>query len=387
MKAIKITAGRLYSQTAHLFGLPVLFVFITAYNGQSQTDLPRDTKRTTSGQSKIIKNPGTNQYVNVHCGIQDKAGNLWFGTTGDGVYRYDGHLFTNFTTKDGLNHNTVWSISEDKTGRIWFGTDAGICRYDGKAFASVPITATNNRYFNPINTTSNNLPAKNAVWSIFQAKSGTLWFGTDEGLYCYDGRFMTRFLDNKGIINKNALQLKSVQCIFEDKAGNMWFGSGPMSFEGLCRYDGSSLVNFKPNGEGWIRKILEDKNGNLCLATRHQGICRYDGKTFTNITEKEGLCNSCFTTVLEDKKGNLWFGTENGSGEEGEDGGLWRYASQPSDGKPYTRFTTNEGLHHNGVFFIMEDRAGNIWAGTRNTGVCRYNGKTFTDFSVNAHKK
>jgi len=42
----------------------------------------------------------------------------------------------------------------------------------------------------------------------------------------------------------------------------------------------------------WARSILENKNGNLWFGTRNHGICRYDEKTFTNFTEKEGLGNT-----------------------------------------------------------------------------------------------
>jgi len=80
--------------------------------------------------------------------------------------------------------------------------------------------------------------------------------------------------------------------------------------------------------------------------------------------------------VFEDKAGNLWFGTELGSGELNEDGGLWRY-----DGKTFIRFTRKDGLCHNGVYSIVEDIKGNLWIGTRNTTLCRFDGKTFTTFS------
>jgi ligand-binding sensor domain-containing protein len=74
----------------------------------------------------------------VHCGLRDKAGNLRFGTTGDGVWRYDGKSFTNLTTKDGLGNNSVFCIVEDDAGRIWFGTrNVGVCRYDGKMFTEL----------------------------------------------------------------------------------------------------------------------------------------------------------------------------------------------------------------------------------------------------------
>lgn len=44
-------------------------------------------------------------------------------------------------------------------------------------------------------------------------------------------------------------------------------------------------------------------------------------------------------------------------------------------------FTTKDGLINYDVWSILEDRAGNLWVGTRNTGLCRFDGKTFTSFS------
>ncbi len=49
--------------------------------------------------------------------------------------RYDGKSFTNFTTEQGLANNNVWNIAEDKAGNLWFGTSGGgVSRYDGKSF-------------------------------------------------------------------------------------------------------------------------------------------------------------------------------------------------------------------------------------------------------------
>ena len=56
---------------------------------------------------------------------EDKTGNLWFGTDGGGVSRYDGKSFSTFTTAQGLANNSVRSITEDKTGNLWFGTYGG----------------------------------------------------------------------------------------------------------------------------------------------------------------------------------------------------------------------------------------------------------------------
>jgi len=313
--------------------------------------------------------------------LQDKSGNLWFGTTGEGVYRYDGKSFTNFTEKDGLSSNTVWSVYEDKAGYLWFGTADGVSRYDfsaslkpgSKAFTALRMTAASVGDFNPIIPANDSLSHKNAVWSILQDRTGNFWFGTDEGVFRYDGKSFARFLHDGNVINKNGLHLKAISSIVEDKSGNIWFASWLR--EGVVRYDGKALTGFKPNGDDMVHSILEDKSGNIWFGTRDHGASRYDGKTFTGFADIGIFSTSSVYSMAEDKSGNIWFATESGSGEAGEDGGVWRY-----DGKSFARLTTKEGLSHNGVFCIVEDKSGNLWFGTRGMGLCRYDGKNFTDF-------
>lgn len=369
--------------------LPVLLfaslLFIASCNGQVKTNLRQNgdqgQKTAITGFPTLRKTQGTNQYANTHCGLMDKAGNLWFGTTGEGVYRYDGKQFTQFLKEDGLSSNTVWSMLADRAGNIWFGTNTGLCRYNGKTFASVPIVVMN-RSFLLANTISINSPsAQNEVWSMMQDKQGKLWFGTSEGVYCYDGTSFTRFLDDGNIINKDGLQLKMVNCMLEDRQGNIWFGSGmPPGMEGLCRFDGKSLTRFKPGGDGWIRYLLEDRAGTIWIGGRQQGVWRFDGKTYTQFM-KGGNANAIAS--LEDKDGHIWFsGGENKNGFGG-DGGIWRYDGKglPTGQAGFTNFNTKNGLCDYSVWCLVEDRAGNIWAGTRNTGLYRYDGKTFTNFS------
>ncbi|NBA85569.1 hypothetical protein GVN16_07345 [Emticicia sp. CRIBPO] len=371
--------------------LLLLGMFFVSCNGQVKTNMNSDEPK--KARPKLIRSLGTDKHQNVHCGLQDKTGNLWFGTTGEGVYRYDGTSFINFTMKDGLNSNTIWSVLEDKNGNIWFGTADGICRYDGKAFARVSIPAMTGSYFQT-NNSPDNPSAKNAVWSIMQDKSGKLWFGTDFGLYCYNQKTFTRFLDDHTIINKEGLGLKSVQCMLQDKNGNIWLGSGVAESEGLCLFDGKSLTRFKPNGDGWIRSILEDKKGNLWLACRFHGLAFYDvrlnekagqQKTFVNFTEKEGLSENGAGTLMEDKSGNIWFAAEKANVPENEKGGLWLYdghlEEKAGQKKSFKNFTVKDGLVNNAIWCILEDKAGHLWIGSRDMGLCRYDGKTFTRFS------
>jgi Two component regulator propeller len=335
-----------------------------------------------AGKLRLIKTLGSNQYSNINCGLQDSAGDLWFGTWGEGVYRYNGKLFTQFTTKEGLNSNAIHCILQDKMGNVWFGTSEGLCRYDGKTIVSVPIDGgfmsalSSDDYYNATSK-------KNTVWSLLQDRKGTIWVGRGDGVYCYDGKNFSRFLDNPGVVNNGHLQLRMVDCIFEDKHGIIWFASGcPPGEEGICRYDGKNVVSFKPKKEGWFRSIIEGADGNLLFATRIHGVlfCNLSAggvsmASFSAFPQPPALLNNSLTAILKDRSGKIWMASDYGTFVGDTLGGVWCY--KPSSGageKAFTKITAKE------VFFMLEDRAGNIWFGTRNTGLYRYDGKVFTNF-------
>ena len=110
---------------------------------------------------------------------------------------------------------------------------------------------------------------------------------------------------------------------------------------------------------------MQDKNGNIWFSNWN-GTYRYDGKSFKSFTKNDGLSGDMVARIIEDQKGNLWFGGD----------GLSRY-----DGKSFTNFTTKDGLINNSIFSILEDTNGNIWVGARNTSLSLYDGNTFTPFS------
>lgn len=360
--------------TRQLFNWTIFLTLTLGFsscNGQVKKDLPEEkvseSKIAPIGQSKLVTQ-GSNQGDNVNCSLQDQAGNLWFGTTSEGVYKYDGKSFSQFTVTDGLHSNAIHCIFEDKAGKIWIGTAAGVNCYDGKIFAKIRITSSNWGNLNPA-TSQNNTPSNRYdVFSIMQDKSGKLWFATVNGVYIYDGNSFTSF-----IVNEEGRGYRSdknnVEHILEDKAGNIWFG-GRVN-DGVFRYDGKSITNLKLEelkGHNWAWPILQDKNGNIWF-NNWGGAYRYDGKSFTSFTKNDGLCNDVVTRIIEDKNGILWFGC-------GKNGGITRY-----DGKSFTCLTTKDGLINNDISSILEDRTGNLWVGTRNNGLCRYDGKTFTRFS------
>lgn len=94
-------------------------------------------------------------------------GDIWAGTWGGGVSRYDGKKWTSFTSKDGLAGNIVYAMAQDAKGVFWFGTNKGISRYDGKTWKTI--------------STQDGLFDQN-VYAVAVAPNGDIWAGTKRGV-------------------------------------------------------------------------------------------------------------------------------------------------------------------------------------------------------------
>lgn len=317
------------------------------------------------GQAKLPLPKGANKDVRIFTSIEDTDGNLWFGSVGEGLYKYDGKLFVHFGMEQGLNSNTIYSILQDKTGNIWVGSNKGLNRFDGNKFVSIPIVLSNNNssYFKDSNNIST--PTENKVWSMMQDRNGTIWFGTDDAVYCYDGKAFNRFLDSPTVINKDRLNLKGIFSILEAKNGNIWFAE--CANEGISSFDSKTLSTIIPYKE--IRRtdrIIEDKQNNLWFATAFKGIGKYDGKTYTqNIFKAKDLDGSY--NILEDANENIWFDTQDGLGFY--------------DGITLNILTEKDGTITKDFIPILLDKSGNVWFSSKGMKLFRYDGKTFTNFS------
>ncbi len=131
-----------------------------------------------------------------------------------------------------------------------------------------------------------------------------------------------------------------------------------------------SVTSQVPNS--MVRNIKQARNGDILIAS-WKGIFRYDGKTFTNITST--IESPSFWDVLEDRKGNLWFASR--------DSGVYYYdgKSLPTGQAGFQHFTTKDGLASNRALRIYEDKTGNIWFATGG-GASRYDGKSFQNFTT-----
>jgi ligand-binding sensor domain-containing protein len=267
------------------------------------------------------------------CSYIDQKGNLWLGTSGAGVCRYDGAKFVCISTQHGLTNDVVTSIFEDRNGNFWFGTYDGINRYDGKK-----ITA----YFE-----NKGLEFK-TVRSISEDRNGSLWFGTVNGITRFDGEQFTN------PDSSNWLAHRPINASIVDRKGNIWFGAAG----GLSRFDGKSFTNFaKEQGleTKEITSLFEDGAGNLWIGGYEGGVTRLDGHgTFRNFTQKDGLPSNSIWSIAQDHEGNLWFASS---------GGLTRYVSSH-----FITYTTSNGLPSNDLASISVDNDGNLWITSYNGG-------------------
>lgn len=341
--------------------------------GQKQVDEAETLHTNNPVQASYQDTPPKSYGVSdgVSCGFLDKEGILWFGTNNEGIYRYDGTSFTNYSEQEGLCNKDINSIIEDSEGNLWFGTPEGFCKYDRKSFTQIPLpwADTSSTWLDKVYPIIN----PNEVLCMLQDKQGTFWLGTNgSGAYRYDGQSFTQFLAQEGRKQIDSLYHNIIMSMVEDTAGNIWFSS--RTHGGISRYDGETFSHFTLKNrlrDDMFNCSLLDSKGNLwfgSLGNRAGGLHKYEGKAFINFNQKKGLLNNNITSLYEDKKGNLWIGSD-------------RASMSMYDGETFSPFTTKEGRTFERIRFITEDAIGNIWFGGNYGKLFRYDGNTVTDFT------
>lgn len=290
----------------------------------------------------------------IRCIFQDREGHLWFGTTTDGVVRYDGSSLDYFNAHNGFGSDWVNAIVEDASGHLWFATRDGVVRFDpptALGSGSNPFT----RY-----TTSDGL-ASDRVWCLLLDSQGSLWAGTYEGVSRFDGR---RF---------STLTLPAV-----DLSAHPY-------------YEDPKKIN----------AMVQDHNDLIWFATNGGGVYRYDGNGIAHLSEQQGLCSDFVQTMLVDREGLIWFGTRFGglctyspskftsvdSTAEDQnvlyqqvDGTLWTVNMYVGlcrrDAGAKACFTEHDGAGIRVPMSVLEDGRGRVWIGT-GAGLYHYDRGTF----------
>ena len=281
--------------------------------------------------------------------LEDKKGNYWIGGR-EGLTKFDGNRFINYTENDGLASNKITSISEDAYGNIWAGTeDNGISKISNTDMVKME---------------------KPSPFTIGVAidKLGNKWVFRKEGL----GKFNSDHIAFYGKELSYPLfdTLRIVSFVFIDHANNIWFQLREFNTKltKLIKFDGTGYTIFgKDQGLSLtsLSSIMEDDGNNIWI-TGKAGVTKFDGFSFTNYGSAQGLTSNDIKSTFQDSKNNIWFFTR--------DAGVYKY-----DGQHFTNYSTRDGLPQNDINDITEDGEGNIWVAT-NVGAAKFEGKKFTGY-------
>jgi ligand-binding sensor domain-containing protein/serine phosphatase RsbU (regulator of sigma subunit) len=375
----------------------------------------------------------------VYSIIQDRNDLIWLGTE-SGVSRFDGVQFRNFSSADGLAGSGVKTLEEDSLGRIWMGhLNGGLTIFDGSRFmkprfrditidsditeikqfegylwlstarngsvrTDFPdpgdsiltgkqyrggeglspqvtsscidsnkdlffITDVGIKKYNKVKDTFETFRPDSLTkffWTtfMFQDSRGNYWYGTHNGgLYKFEkasGRM--KFFDIR-----DGLARQTTSYITEDYRGRIWTGSWG---GGITVFDGDKMTVYsKSNGleASSIECIFEDKEKNMIIADKYSGISIFKGDHFVTWSDEKLLPDKNVFAIEETPDGNYWFGTN---------AGISVFNPLSSDPYKVTFYTDEKNSIGSKMRFLKSDSKGNIWIGTEDRGVIRYDMKT-----------
>ena len=310
----------------------------------------------------------------VFCLTVAHDGSLWGGTDGSGLFRYQHGTFRTYSTAEGLTNDFVRDVYEDRHGTLWVGTDDGLFRFDGRGLVRVDGRR--------------GIPAL-AVHAIREDRQGNLWVGGSTILSLHGTECREFHLEGYGSASR-------VKTILETADGTIWVGT----VSGLQRL----ALSDHPSGrfEGvpevpvTVRALAEDRSGALWIGTIGDGLVRYANHAFTRIATPYSPPSSTVLALFEDKEQNIWAGMQTGllrlsraamstfplpdaaNADFGtvyadRDGSLWvagthLYRIDPRRGRSATIPPPLPGVR---VRSVMRDSRGALWIGTEGAGVFR----------------
>jgi signal transduction histidine kinase/ligand-binding sensor domain-containing protein len=299
--------------------------------------------------------------------IADDGDYIWVGTIA-GLSRYNKKTdaFKNYQhgkENNSISNSNVKSVLRDNKGRIWIGTTNGLNLFDPKTGSFIRFMYSPNEI---------GYKEYYEIRSITLSHAGDLWLCTTRGLFRFDPdtHTMSQFFFDPG---KDSNNHSRVECIYEDEQENLWIGTTGL---GLYYYEveNSRSFNYRSSEDLFslcnneINTVVSDADRNVWIGT-NTGLCLIkegdispdrrikftssfpdfdDQRISANVinelyrdnTNKIWVCGrfdvftideklkpfhqinfvrrdsrfitNNMTAIVEDKEGNIWFGTDGG---------------------------------------------------------------------------
>ncbi len=268
----------------------------------------------------------------------DKNGFPWVGTYGGGLSHFNGEIWKNFNTPDGLNDAFIYDIEFAKE-KIWLATWSGV------NFSPINAGSKSTWENHTVESSKGGL-IDNWVYAVEIEKSGRFWFGTESGISTfYKGEW-------KKFNHANGLGAPYEKVKQNNKAFMSLFQGQHHAAQASPSIPNMQKADYKPN---YIVSMTLDKKNRLWIGTWGGGLSLLDTKNFTirNFTTQDGLPGNFVLALEEDRSGGLWIGTNNGL--------------SLFDGKTFQNFSRINGLQSKFIFSLEAAKDHSLWIGGHKT--------------------
>ncbi|TVQ09894.1 MAG: response regulator [Bacteroidetes bacterium] len=320
---------------------------------------------------------------------EDPTGNIWIGTYGGGLMRFDGQNIAWFNNTPWGEMPEVISVQADNKGSIWVATTGGLFSINGYQVLYFD-SAEGGLLFNSLE-------------SLQFDTEGNLWISYWEGgISMYDGQYFYHYGEEQGLSKELGQVLKT------DDFGNVWisdFLEGLFLFRegsfyiykipflsnnhrilaigagagndiwlsmydiGVVKFDGEeflyyTLENGFPSPE--VYQIEKGAQGQVWFATWGKGLIRWSDNTFEIFGKEQGLFSELINGIYIDRNNVLWIGFK---------GGMARYK-----GDIFEHFTTRQAFDTQTTSMAL-DSNGKLWISSYDGALKSFDGETFTQFT------
>jgi signal transduction histidine kinase/ligand-binding sensor domain-containing protein len=356
----------------------------------------------------------------IHCLHFDRAGVLWVGTEA-GLFRFQDGRFTpvgprigiheiedssngklllitsdgfeeldrsgvvqrdDLAARLGTGRDAVFHVMEDRRGDVWYCTAQGVARRSGARWQRLDAYG----------------PGGHGAFRTYEDEQSRVWVAKADGVFRATSTGLELMVPRM-----------QARAFCSDRDGNLWVGTNG---DGLYRFkERRARVFTTADGlpSDVIMTVLAARDGLVWAGANCGGLARFDGTRFRAYDEADGLRNSCVWALAEDANHDLWVGTWGGGAFRLHDGRFTQYlageivisivAARDSSmwfatrrglvrlrDSRTRRYTTSDGLKHDSVSRVYEDRTGRILAGSQ-AGMAVLVGDRFHDFAPAPHGK
>ncbi|MHB9030661.1 MAG: ligand-binding sensor domain-containing protein, partial [Candidatus Latescibacterota bacterium] len=239
--------------------------------------------------------------------LADRAGNVWFGTSGEGVIRFDGSGWFHHAPGDTVQLSEaplsaqIIDMAEDPDGSVWFAGDRGLSRFDGASWRTW--------------TMRDGLPG-DRVTGVDSAPDGVIWCIAGGALASFDGVTFTTYPApvqediHRAPYFYGSLTIAADGTIWTDEVElRLKTGTRISYAKGVWRFREGlwELIPLNPGGMDnyEIGKVCADTDGSVWFSTARDLICR-NGET-ERTYRVDGPSSTLHAEIVPDRGGSFWF--------------------------------------------------------------------------------